>query len=582
MAPYVPPQKRNGAAEAPAEETQRAQAPPQQANNNQDIRYQDNAPSNGDVRFEKTGGENLDGWYARKDGRRAGLLDSLTEFEVFGEKKDRGGGIDFDQYDKIPVEVTGEGGDKYPPMVCFKEFNLSEALSWNLHRCGYDRPTPVQKYAIPIVTGGRDCMACAQTGSGKTCAFMVPCLESLLRSGPPPAQGSRGRPLPAPCALVLAPTRELASQIHEEALKFAFKTGIQCRIVYGGADIRDQLREMGKGTDILVATPGRLTDFIGRESVDMGLTQFLILDEADRMLDMGFEPQVREIVQSSGLGRNLAHPRQNMMFSATFAGAVQKMAGDFMVDYLFITVGRVGSCSETITQTLFYAEDGKGKTRALEKIYRDYAPPVGQLTVIFVETKRKADEIEGDLWQAGLKVCAIHGDRDQQQREFALEAFKSGENPILVATDVAARGLDISNVGLVINYDMPKQMDDYVHRIGRTGRAGKRGTAVGMVNEKCRYCNELAGLLRQANQDVPSWLSQLAKENSDNHAAKGKGKGYAPVFGGKDVRELEKAKEEIGKKIEEDAAKAKEVAALPPPRPKSPERDVPDAWDDSD
>lgn len=202
------------------------------------------------------------------------------------------------------------------------------------------------------------------------------------------------------------------------------------------------------------------------------------------------------------------------------------------------------------------------------------------LTVIFVETKRRADEIELDLYQAGLQVCAIHGDRDQQQRESALESFKSGETPILVATDVAARGLDISNVGLVINYDMPKQMDDYVHRIGRTGRAGKRGVAIGFVNEKCRYCNDLAGLLRQANQEVPSWLSQLAKENSDNYQArKGKGKGtVAPNFGGKDVRQLDKAAaapvvvEE--KKVEE--------PVKPPERPKSPPREVPDAWDDSD
>lgn len=385
-----------------------------------------------------------------------------------------------------------------------------------------------------------------------------------------------------PCALVLAPTRELAAQIHEESLKFAYKTGVLCRIIYGGADIREQLREMGRGTDVLVATPGRLSDFIGRESVDMGWTQFLILDEADRMLDMGFEPQVREIVQRSGLGRQLDHRRQNMMFSATFPAAVQKMAGDFMHDYLFITVGRVGSCSETITQTLLYAEDGKGKTRALEKIYKEHAPPHGELTVIFVETKRRADEIEVDLWQAGLRVCAIHGDRDQQQREFALEAFKSGENPILVATDVAARGLDISNVGLVINFDMPRQMDDYVHRIGRTGRAGKRGAAIGFVNEKCRYCNELAELLRQANQDVPPWLAHLAKENSDNYA-KGKGKGGygGPAFGGKDVRELAKKAA-----IVQEAKKEEKKEEPPPPkepvREPSPEREVPDAWDDSD
>jgi ATP-dependent RNA helicase DDX3X len=269
-----------------------------------------------------------------------------------------------------------------------------------------------------------------------------------------------------------------------------------------------------------------------------------------------------------------------MMFSATFPNAVQRRAGDFMRDYLFITVGRVGAASETITQILFYADDGKQKTRALEKVYRDYAPPLGELTVIFVETKRRADEIEVELWQSGLRVCAIHGDRDQQQREDALEAFKSGENPILVATDVAARGLDISNVGLVINYDMPKQMDDYVHRIGRTGRAGKRGTAIGFVNDKCRYCNELAGLLRQANQEVPPWLSQVAKENSDNYYAnKGKGKGYngggGGGFGGQDVRKLNK----VEVKVEEKKDVVKEPPK-PPERPKSPPKPVPDAWDD--
>lgn len=607
MAPYVPPQRRGEPASAAVEK------PPSR---NQDSRFKDDrddvraapAPRDnnrssggyggddvryaaGDIRGEKQvdRGGGGGGWYNRQDGRRTGFGEP-SELEVFGEKKERGGGIDFDQYDKIPVEVTGEGGDQYPPIKTFAEFKLSEQLSWNLNRCGYDRPTPIQKYAVPIVVGGRDLMACAQTGSGKTCAFSVPCIESLLRSGPPASQNSRGRPVPQPCALVLAPTRELAMQIHEEILKFAYKTGVNSKIIYGGADIRDQLRELGKGTDILVATPGRLSDFISRESVDMGWTQFLILDEADRMLDMGFEPQVREIVQRSGLSRYRKNEsRQNMMFSATFAGAVQKMAGDFMVDYLFITVGRVGSCSETITQTLHYAADGQGKTRALEKIYRENAPPDGFLTVIFVDTKRKADEIESDLWNSGLRVCAIHGDRDQQQREQALEAFKSGENPILVATDVAARGLDISNVGLVINFDMPKHMDDYVHRIGRTGRAGKRGAAIGFVNEKCRYCTELAELLRGANQEVPSWLSQLATENLDNYkASKGKGKGAGPNFGGKDIRETSKAAkaaEEEQKKKDEEKKAAEEAAAKKKKeneRPPSPERVIPDGWDDSD
>lgn len=277
------------------------------------------------------------------------------------------------------------------------------------------------------------------------------------------------------------------------------------------------------------------------------------------------------------MSRKLERKRQSMMFSATFAAAVQKMAGDFMDNYLFITVGRVGSCSETIDQSLIYAEDGKGKTRALEKVYRDHAPPVGQLTVIFVDSKKKADEIELYLWNAGLKVCAIHGDRDQRERENAMESFKCGETPILVATDVAARGLDISNVGLVINYDMPKQMDDYVHRIGRTGRAGKRGQAIGFVNERCRYCDELAELMRGANQEVPPWLAQLAKENSSNYAnykgGKGKGKGGATPYGGKDLRELPK-------KAEAPVAETPKPEPKARPRTPSPAREVPDAWDD--
>jgi len=547
----------------------------------QDVRYSDDVRFSGDARFsdQKRAVGPQDGWYGRKDGRRQDQWGELTELEVFGEKKERNtDGIDFDQYDRIPVEVTGEGGDKYIPLKFFTDGNLAEKLQWNLERCGYERPTPVQKYAVPIVVGGRDLMACAQTGSGKTCGFMVPCLESLLRSGPPDGQpANRGRPLPMPTALVLAPTRELAAQIHVESLKFAYATGISSRLIYGGADIREQQREMQKGTDILVATPGRLSDMIGRDCVDLGLCQFLILDEADRMLDMGFEPQVREIVQHSGMSRKLAEKlrRQSMMFSATFALNVQKMAGDFLTDYLFITVGRVGSCSEMIDQSLIYAEDGKGKTRALEKVYRDSAPPVGQLTVIFVESKKKADEIELYLWNAGLKVCAIHGDRDQRERENAMESFKCGETPILVATDVAARGLDISNVGLVINYDMPKQMDDYVHRIGRTGRAGKRGVAIGFVNERCRYCDELAELMRGANQDVPPWLAQLAKENSSNYAnfkGKGKGKGAAVPYGGKDVRE-------VAKKAAEPVVAAPKAEPKARPKTPSPERVVPDAWD---
>merc|ERR1719230_2122168 len=365
-------------------------------------------------------------------------------------------------------------------------------------------------------------MACAQTGSGKTCAFMVPCLESLLRSGPPNHVQSRGRNA-MPCALVLAPTRELASQIHVESCKFSYDSGIKCCIVYGGADMRDQRGELEKGCDILIATPGRLTDMCERGSVSLCLIQFFILDEADRMLDMGFEPQVRQIVEQTDMGKASPHRRQSMMFSATFAREVQAMTRDFLNDYVFLTIGRVGSASELVTQKVVYAEDMVQKVRALEKAIREHLPKDG-LCVVFVETKKGADTLEKDLYEAGVPVTAIHGDRSQQEREEALAAFKSGSNPVLVATDVAARGLDIPNVAVVVNFDMPKQLDDYVHRIGRTGRAGRKGTAVAFINQRCNYLPELGELLRNAKQELPMWFNDLCRNAVRRTGGKGKGR----------------------------------------------------------
>merc|ERR1719343_424194 len=340
---------------------------------------------------------------------------------------------------------------------------------------------------------------------------MVPCLESLLRSGPPAPPSNTRRPKPMPCGLVLAPTRELAAQIHVESLKFSYDTGIKCCIIYGGADMREQRMDLERGCDILIATPGRLTDMVDRGNVSLELIQFFILDEADRMLDMGFEPQVRQIVERTNLGKNSPHPRQSMMFSATFAREVQHMARDFLNDYVFITVGRVGSASELITQSVVYAGELKQKCRALEKAIKDHLPR-DSLAVVFVETKRAADTLELELYESGVPVTAIHGDRTQAEREEALAAFKSGANPVLVATDVAARGLDIPNVSLVVNFDMPKQLDDYVHRIGRTGRAGRKGVAIAFVNERCTYLTELGDVLLEAKQDPPLWFSDLCSQ----------------------------------------------------------------------
>merc|ERR1719476_528007 len=329
------------------------------------------------------GGEGGD--WRRRDGRRG--HEGKSELEVFGEVKRRStAGIDFENYDAIPVQITGNNVEDFKPVQRFSEAKLTDSLFENTRRCGYERPTPVQKLSIPIVCSGRDLMACAQTGSGKTCAFMVPCLESLLRSGPPANPSNSRRPKPMPCGLVLAPTRELAAQIHVEACKFAYDTGIRCCIIYGGADMREQRQDLEKGCDILIATPGRLTDMCDRRNVSLELVQFFILDEADRMLDMGFEPQVRQIVEETGMGRSSAYPRQSMMFSATFAREVQHMARDFLNDYVFITVGRVGSASELISQQVQYAGELKQKVRNLERSIREHLPKEG-LAIVFVETK---------------------------------------------------------------------------------------------------------------------------------------------------------------------------------------------------
>jgi len=476
-------------------------------------------------------------WRKRPDGRQnRGGEETRTELEVFGEVKQRStAGIDFDNYDQIPVQITGNDIADIVPIKRFSEAKLSDVLFENLRRCGYERPTPVQKHSIPIVVSGRDLMACAQTGSGKTCAFMVPCLESLLRSGPPANPTSNRRHKPMPCGLVLAPTRELAAQIHVESLKFSWSTGIRSCIIYGGADMREQRSDLDKGCDILIATPGRLQDMSERGHVSLEMIQFFILDEADRMLDMGFEPQVRHIVEQTGMGRSSRHRRQSMMFSATFAKEVQVMAQDFLRDYVFITVGRVGSASELVSQRVVFASEVKQKTHQLEKAIKDHLPADG-LAVIFVETKKAADSLELDLHQSGVKVTAIHGDRTQGEREEALAAFKSGANPVLVATDVAARGLDIPNVALVVNFDMPKQLDDYVHRIGRTGRAGRKGVAVAFVNERCNYLGDLHDLLVEAKQEVPEWFGELCKSSRGRgFGGKSRGRGENR-FGGQDLR----------------------------------------------
>ncbi|KAK5107460.1 DEAD-box ATP-dependent RNA helicase [Meristemomyces frigidus] len=445
------------------------------------------------------------------------------ERELFGEPNDplkQASGINFANYDDIPVEASGDGVPE--PVTTFTNPPLDNHLIANIELAGYKVPTPVQKYSIPIVMSGRDLMACAQTGSGKTGGFLFPILSQAYQNGPvaaAPQQAGFSRQRKAyPTSLILAPTRELVSQIYDEARKFAYRSWVKPCVVYGGADIGSQLRSMERGCDLLVATPGRLVDLIERGRISLSSIKYLVLDEADRMLDMGFEPQIRRIVEGEDMPRT--DNRQTLMFSATFPRDIQMLARDFLREYVFLSVGRVGSTSENITQKIEYVEDADKRSVLLDILHTHGAG----LTLIFVETKRMADTLSDFLINQGFPATSIHGDRTQRERERALDMFRTGRCPILVATAVAARGLDVSNVTHVVNYDLPTDIDDYVHRIGRTGRAGNTGISTAFFNRGNRgVVRDLIDLLKEANQEVPGFLETIAREGAGFGGGSGRG-----------------------------------------------------------
>ncbi|KAI0398244.1 DEAD-domain-containing protein [Xylariaceae sp. FL0594] len=458
-----------------------------------------------------------------RDGKHIpGPPNQRLERELFGTPDDpskQHTGINFEKYDDIPVEASGH--DVPEPVLTFSHPPLDEHLLRNIELARYRVPTPVQKYSIPIVMGGRDLMACAQTGSGKTGGFLFPILSQAFLTGPSPipanAAGSYGRQRKAyPTSLILAPTRELVSQIYDESRKFAYRSWVRPCVVYGGADIGSQLRQIERGCDLLVATPGRLVDLIERGRISLQNIKYLVLDEADRMLDMGFEPQIRRIVEGEDMPT--VQNRQTLMFSATFPRDIQMLARDFLKDYIFLSVGRVGSTSENITQKVEYVEDADKRSVLLDILHTHGAG----LTLIFVETKRMADSLSDFLINQNFPATSIHGDRTQRERERALEMFRNARCPILVATAVAARGLDIPNVTHVINYDLPTDIDDYVHRIGRTGRAGNTGHSTAFFNRGNRgVVRELLELLKEANQEVPAFLETIARESSFGGGGRG-------------------------------------------------------------
>ncbi|KAL4578259.1 hypothetical protein LXL04_014379 [Taraxacum kok-saghyz] len=478
------------------------------------------------------GGGNRGGWGTR-GGREfeanpfdTDELDSAEEIASDNESN----GINFDAYEDIPVETSGVNVP--PPVNTFAEIDLGEALNLNIRRCKYVKPTPVQRYTIPISLAGRDLMACAQTGSGKTAAFCFPIISGIMRGQS--VQRPHGFRTVFPLALILAPTRELSCQIHVEARKFAYQTGVKVVVVYGGAPINQQLRELERGVDILVATPGRLVDLLERAKVSLQMIRYLALDEADRMLDMGFEPQIRKIVEQT----DMPPPggRQTMLFSATFPREIQRLASDFLSNYIFLTVGRVGSSTDLIVQRVEFVQETDKRSHLMDLLHAQIDNGSGKqpLTLVFVETKKGADSLEYWLCGNAFPATTIHGDRTQPERELALRSFKSGKTPILVATDVAARGLDIPHVSHVVNFDLPNDIDDYVHRIGRTGRAGKSGLATAFFNENnTSLAKPLTDLMQEANQQVPQWLTRYASRVAYGG---GKNRRSGGRFGGRDFR----------------------------------------------
>uniref|UniRef100_G1QMZ9 RNA helicase n=1 Tax=Nomascus leucogenys TaxID=61853 RepID=G1QMZ9_NOMLE len=411
-------------------------------------------------------------------------------------------GINFDKYDTILVEVSGH--DAPPAILTFEEADLCQTLNNNIAKAGYTKLTPVQKYSIPIILAGRDLMACAQTGSGKTAAFLLPILAHMMRDG---ITASRFKELQEPECIIVAPTRELVNQIYLEARKFSFGTCVRAVVIYGGTQLGHSIRQIVQGCNILCATPGRLMDIIGKEKIGLKQIKYLVLDEADRMLDMGFGPEMKKLISCPGMPSK--EQRQTLMFSATFPEEIQRLAAEFLKsNYLFVAVGQVGGACRDVQQTVLQV----GQFSKREKLVEILRNIGDERTMVFVETKKKADFIATFLCQEKISTTSIHGDREQREREQALGDFRCGKCPVLVATSVAARGLDIENVQHVINFDLPSTIDEYVHRIGRTGRCGNTGRAISFFDLESdnQLAQPLVKVLTDAQQDVPAWLEEIA------------------------------------------------------------------------
>jgi len=368
----------------------------------------------------------------------------------------------------------------------FAELGLRPELLRAVAEAGYTQPTPIQAQAIPVILDGRDVMGGAQTGTGKTAGFALPILQKLL-----PQANTSPSPARHPVrALILAPTRELAIQVEESVKTYGKHTGLRSTCVFGGVDIKQQLPIVRAGVEILVATPGRLLDHIEQKSVTLNQVEIFVLDEADRMLDMGFIPDIKRIMALLPATAK----RQNLLFSATFSGEIKKLADSLLNQPQLIEVARRNTAAETVAQSAYKCPQ-EAKRALLTHIVKSRGL---RQVLCFVRTKHGASRLARQLEKDGLETSAIHGDKTQAARLEALAAFKEGKLEVLVATDVAARGLDIDDLPLVVNFELPHTPEDYIHRIGRTGRAGASGEAISLVDAaEMKYLTEIERLLKK-------------------------------------------------------------------------------------
>ncbi|CAF1568035.1 unnamed protein product [Adineta ricciae] len=432
-----------------------------------------------------------------------------SEDDIFGEATERG--ANFAKYHEAHVQCTPENIIK--PVELYEEADLDTQVLSNIRRANFTEPTAIQRYTIPCIKGQHDLMACAQTGSGKTAAFLIPIISNLLQFHS--HEVSQKSTPPSPLCLVLSPTRELALQTEREARKFAFQTPITACSAVGGHDTMAVAARLQEGCHILSATTGRLKDMVEKGRISLKKVKYFVLDEADRMLDTGFEPDIRRLQE---LGIPPKGERHTSMFSATFPEQVQRLAKAFLrEDYIFLVVGTMGGANEDITQSVEEVPQANKKERLFQLLEKNLQ---SERCLIFVETKRSADYIGSLLSQKKLMSTTMHGDRTQRQRHEAVEQFTNGRCPILVATSVAARGLDFPLIGYVINYDLPDTSDFYIHRIGRTGRAGHLGKSISFFDPDRQSDRQIAPdlvlRLSEAGQEVPEFLQKYAHNNDSN------------------------------------------------------------------